>query len=532
MENAMRTVNVLGVAALGLAVGTAAHSAGCIINDPIDCETALVNCPTAGSSSSTGTGGNPACAGEPSDKNVTDLCGVFAQADATGATEDGSKAHPYKSLQKAIDNAGGKRVYACAGAPFGEAVTLASGLEVFGGFDCVKGWAWSQDKRSALDGPADTVALTVQKGAAGAKIENFAITAASPSDLKGGGSSIAVAMDDAAVELVRCDVKASDAANGPDGQTPGGTATKGTDGAMPDPMTMNACINAGSVAGGAAGMTTCDDGTTAGGVGGKGGITTTNNGDGQTGADGQPPDVVKGKGGAGADALNDCADAGKGRNGTAGSAGPGGVSPGLLTLSGITSIDATDGKPGTKAQGGGGGGGARSGVFCAGSSDGNGACGGGGGAGGCGGKGGGGGKAGGSSIAIVSLGTKLTLVQVTLSVGKGGKGGVGSAGQSGGASGLGAVGGAASGTSPSKPGCQGGNGGLGGDGGPGGGGRGGYAIGIAYAKAPAIIPMVKTFTSGMAGSGGLPGTGGTVSGNGATGAAGQCWDFTSNGACQ
>src|SRR5512132_2013000 len=38
-------------------------------------------------SSSTGTGGAPPeCGGEPSEANVTDACGIFVQADATGAT--------------------------------------------------------------------------------------------------------------------------------------------------------------------------------------------------------------------------------------------------------------------------------------------------------------------------------------------------------------------------------------------------------------------------------------------------------------
>jgi hypothetical protein len=533
----MRILGSGAALASALAASLALHAAGCL-DTANDCDlNPILACGLwgdGGISSSSGTGGNPACAGEPSAKNVTDACGVFAQADATGAAEDGSKSHPYKSLQKAIDNAGGKRVYACASAPFGEAVTLAAGLEVYGGFDCTDGWAWSQDRRSALDGPADTVALTVQKGAAGAKVENFAITAASPGDLKGGGSSIAVAVDDAAAELVRCDVKAGDAADGPDGQTPGGTAAKGADAATPDAATMNACVNAATVAGGAPGSTTCDDGQTSGGAGGEGGITGTSNGDGQKGTGGQPTDAVSGLGGAGEAAVQ-CAGGGAGSDGAPGLAGPGGTTPGVLSLSGLTTTEDTGGKPGIRAQGGGGGGGAKSGIFCMAGAmtvDGPGASGGGGGAGGCGGKGGGGGKAGGSSVSIVSLGVQLTLTDVTLAVGKGGKGGNGAIGQAGGGSGQGAPGGASSGLSGSKAGCQGGPGGAGGAGGPGGGGRGGHAIGIAYAKAPAMMPMVKTFTPGTAGSGGLPGTGGTTSGNGATGAAGQCWDFTTSAACQ
>jgi hypothetical protein len=526
----MQRLSVLVFFGLGIAVST--HAAGGCADYANDCRLNNECCPDGTMACfSSGTGGNPACAGEPSDKNVTEDCGVFAQADAAGATEDGTKAHPYKSLQKAIDNAGGKRVYACASAPFGEAVTLASGLEVFGGFDCTNGWAWSRDKRSALDGPADVVALTVEKGAAGAKVENFAITAASPSDLKAGGSSIGVAVDDAAAELVRCDVTASDAADGPDGQTPSGTATKGAD--APTMMVSNACAADNQVFGGIPAMTTCDDGASAGGVGGLGGIATMNS-NGQAGADGTPAGNINH--GAGADMSSDCADATKGKGGIAGGIGSGGsAASDTLSLTGITSTDNTDGKPGTRGQGGGGGGGAMWGTFCTAGAmtvPGNGASGGGGGAGGCGGKGGGGGKAGGSSIAIVSLGTKLVLTEVTLVIGKGGKGGAGTAGQTGGVPGAGAFGGASSGMVPSKAGCQGATGGTGGDGGPGGGGRGGHAIGIAYASAQSAAPVIKTFMPGTPGAGGTAGTGAPMTSTGAQGAAAQCWDFAANTACK
>src|SRR5262249_59103845 len=95
-----------------------------------------------------------------------------------------------------------------------------------------------------------------------------------------GGSSISMAVDDVSAALVRCDLAAGDGADGDDGVTPVGLAMKGADAPAPDPMTMNACINAGSLKGGAAGMTACDDGTTAGGLGGQGGITGMSNGDG------------------------------------------------------------------------------------------------------------------------------------------------------------------------------------------------------------------------------------------------------------
>ena len=469
---------------------------------------------------------SPDCSGDPSKANVIDACGVFVQADAAGATEDGTQAHPYKTLQQALDNAGAKRVYACASAVYEEAVTIAAPVEMYGGFECAKGWGWKADARSALHGPAGAVALTLTKQGDGAKVQGFAITAVNAT-VKG-GSSIAVVVENIAAAFLSCEVTAGDGMAGEDGVTPAGIATKGADAPLPDAMTMNACINPGSLVGGSAGMTTCDDGMTAGGPGGKGGITGMSSGDGATGAGGTPADVITGLGGAG-ESMTKCLVGAAGKDGTDGTGGDAGLSPGALSVKGISDTNMTDGKAGTRGHGGGGGGGAKSGVFCGGV-DGNGASGGGGGAGGCGGKGGGGGKAGGSSLAIVSLGTKLTLTDVTLKTGKGGDGGKGVGGQGGGLVGLGAIGGAPSGTAPSKPGCTGGAGGLGGGGGPGGGGRGGHSLGIAYTSAPTSSPTIKDFMGNMSGLGG-PAASGNLTGNGSPGAAGACWDFTTNAAC-
>lgn len=512
-------------------IAAAVHLAGCVFRTPIDCENALVDCGTGGatSSSTTGTGGTgPECGGDPSEMNVTDACGVFVQADAVGGmeAEDGTQAHPYTSLQKAIDKADSKRVYACGSAPYSEAVTIAAPVEVYGGFECAKGWAWKAEGRSALKGPADAVALTLTKQGEGAKVHGFEITA--PSATKKGGSSIAVAVDDIAAALISCEVTAGDGMAGEDGVTPSGTATKGTDAPPPDALKMNACINGASMAlvGGAPGTLTCEDGVTAGGLGGKGGIS----GDGEAGADGTPADATKGKGGAGEDSMNECADGTKGKSGDGGIVGNAGILPGALSLTGLSDTNVTDGKAGSRGFGGGGGGGAKAGLggLCLGGVDGNGASGGGGGAGGCGGKGGGGGKAGGSSIAIVSLGTKLVLTEVSLATGKGGDGGKGVVGQPGGDFGAGAKGGAGSGGV--NPGCKGGDGGLGGKGGSGGGGRGGHSVGLAYVSGPSKAPALKGFAGSAVGTGGAAGPLNSM-GTGAKGAAGACWDFSKNTAC-
>ena len=532
MKRAYGLLAASGLMAVGCLVYT-----GCVFNtDLTDCAIyPHEGCGTgSGTSSSTttgstsGTGGmSPDCSGDPGTANVIDACGVFVQADAAGAEEEGTQAHPYKSLQKALDNAGSKRVYACSSAPYEEAVTIAAPVEMFGGFECAKGWGWNADAKSTLNGPAGAVALTLTKQGDGSKVQGFAITSAGAT-MKG-GSSVAVTVDDIAAALISCEVTAGDGMAGEDGVTPAGTATNGTDAPLPDAMAMNACINAASVVGGPAGMTTCDDGMTAGGLGGKGGITGMMSGDGAKGADGTSADGANGLGGAG-ESVTKCLVGAPGKDGTDGAVGDAGALPGSLSLKGITDTNMTDGMPGTRGFGGGGGGGAKSGLFCLAATDGNGASGGGGGAGGCGGKGGGGGKAGGSSIAIVSLGTKLKLTGVALKTGKGGDGGKGIAGQGGGDFGAGAKGGAASGTAPSKAGCQGGNGGAGGGGGPGGGGRGGHSLGIAYTSAPTSAPAIKDFLGTLAGSGG-PAASGNMMDNGSPGAAGACWDFATNAAC-
>lgn len=496
-----------------------------------------------------GTGGKdgglpPDCNGDPNDKNIIDDCGVFAQVDAP-AGGDGSKGKPFSTLADAIKAAQstGKHVYACGGAAFNEAVTMKAGIELWGGFDCANGWTWSQSDRSKLRGPADEIALTIEKTAAGAKVEGFAITAASPSDMKGGGSSIAVAVDDVEATLERCDVTAGDAADGIDGQAPSGPAMPGESAPGPNQNFMGACINPGSLAGGMPGSTMCGLVDTGGGVGGTGGIFGGNTEDGQPGQNGNPLPVPNpmsaGIGGVGQTSLGDntkfCKGGKPGAPGDSGTPGNGGTgATDSLSLLGIANADTTSGSPGTPGQGGGGGGGSKAGHFCPGNpnvADGNGASGGGGGAGGCGGKGGEGGKAGGSSIAIMSLGSQLRLAEVTIALGKAGKGGDGSSGQGGGSYGTGSKGGNASGIGLSKEGCKGGDGGPGGGGGSGGGGRGGHAIGIAYRQAPATVPTPQIVQQGVFGKGGMGGSGPPDASNGENGKEGPCWDFTKKAAC-
>ncbi|MGK3968879.1 hypothetical protein WMF38_37245 [Sorangium sp. So ce118] len=312
---------------------------------------------------------------------MIDECAVFASAGAAPGG-DGTKARPYASLGEAIAKAKGKRVLACTGGAFAESVRMEAGVEVIGGFDCGAGWTWSEGARSAIEGPADRIALTLTEVASGAKVRSFAVRAASATEP--GGSSIGVAVADIEAELAQVDVTAGDGVDGAKGETPADAPQAGA----PAGAVSNACD---LVFGGEAGVTTCEDGETRGGRGGPGGSPGMDDGNGQHGENGAPlpepnPDEY-GLGGAGQTGGN-CRQGEPGAPGTTGEPGAPGSAT-TLALTGISGGDGGTGTSGKRGQGGGGGGGAKAGLFCpAGAStvEGAGASGGGGGAGGCGGK--------------------------------------------------------------------------------------------------------------------------------------------------
>jgi hypothetical protein len=503
---------------------------GCGLWDNMDedCELML----TCDHFASGGTGGkppNPPCEADPTKDaaTVSDECAVFVSANAMEGG-DGTKAKPYSSLGEAVAKADGKRVLACGSGAFAESVTIDAGVEVIGGFDCDAGWAWSAEARSAIEGPADQIALTLGEGASGAKVRSFALRAASAT--KAGGSSIAVAVADIEAELAQVEVTAGDGVAGADGKIPSERPYTGASGSTN--TASFACIMDVSVYGGDPGVTICEDGETAGGQGGLGGIPDMDDSNGQPGQAGIPlPDPIPnapGLGGIGQTETGECEQGQPGRDGASDAHGPAGRAT-TLALTGITGGDGAPGITGKKGQGGGGGGGAKAGYFCGNPSSplkGSGASGGGGGAGGCGGKGGGGGQAGGSSIGILSLGTKLVLTEVTVAAGKaghGGKGGLGRPGASGGSGGT-----AGTPKSLGGAGCDGGRGGTGGRGGLGGGGRGGHAVGLAYAAVPNAAVELKDFEEGAAGDGGQLGFGDNA---GAPGVSAACWNFGGNESC-
>jgi hypothetical protein len=193
-----------------------AQLGGCFYDTELTCENARVGCPSGGEGGSGG-GGNPACNADPTQDPaaVIDDCGVFVSTSAAPGG-DGTREKPYAVLQEAIDNAGGKRVYACTSGAFAESVILGAGIEVIGGFDCDAEWTWSAEARSTIEGPAGAVALMLTEAANGAKVQSFAIRAASATVT--GGSSIAVAVADVEAELAQVDVTAGDGIDGDNGR--------------------------------------------------------------------------------------------------------------------------------------------------------------------------------------------------------------------------------------------------------------------------------------------------------------------------
>jgi hypothetical protein len=502
-ETVMRCVQ--GIVGLSLfACFCGAHALGCVFTldpDHLDCDLyAHAGC-GAGSSASSG-GTPPGCVPNENDEPVDDTCGVFVSSSmGDDAGGEGTKEAPYQTLATALSKAGNKPVYAC-GEPFKEAVTLSTGVALYGALDCMNGWAYDASKKTALTAEPDAIPLTVTSSANGAEAHDFAITAADA--MKDGGSSIGMSVDGAtAVGLTRCDLVAGNGKAGEKGNTPmdpvgptdpNNPGIKGNDG-------QKACTDMVQQFGGAPKENMLCPSASGGPVGGAGGIGfVTSGGDGSSGV---PPVAGKGAGGKGetfvgwdcsADGINGGAAVGaNGAQGMAGDGIKGDAALGTIDSKGYTGMSGKSGGNGSPGQGGGGGGGAKGKSMCAGAS------GGGGGAGGCGGHGGLGGSPGGASIGIISLGAMLALDTVSMKVSSGGAGGDGGDGQIGGVGGKGGAGGIGNGTLAA---CDGGNGGQGGFGGKGGGGRGGHAIGIAYTGMSMPDTKGVTFTKGTPGAGG------------------------------
>ncbi|WP_437931751.1 hypothetical protein WMF37_21675 [Sorangium sp. So ce291] len=438
------------------------------------------------------------------------MCGVFVSEHGDDESP-GTKGEPVKTLQRAIRLAAGgergdgkglpRRVYACGGA-FKEAITLPSGVDIWGARLCAGGdWSYVGPNQLTTIAPPAGIPLRVTQGEQTSTIFGVRVVAADASANDGKSSIAMILSQGAKANVVSSEVIAGNGKDGEPGEdafserAPDGVV--GNDGA--DACTAEAAAGARPV------VTVCDDGIeSTGGYGGDGGVEA-----GGGGTSGLPEPVgnpdERGLGGSGAVGM-DCNDGENGANGADEGRAAGAVGDGLLGIDGWVGVRGVDGKRGGVGQGGGGGGGGKGrGPMnaCPTGRPQGGAAGGSGGSGGCGGKGGEGGSYGGASIGIVALqGSDLTVDASTVLGAKGGNGGVGGTGQWGGLGAGGGLGGNKLLTGTSR-GCAGGDGGNGGRGGDAGGGLGGHSLGIGSVGASVAIMQNATVLPGQAGEGGL-----------------------------
>ena len=267
-----------------------------------------------------------ACKGDPRKDSalLKDDCAVFVQADASSAGEgEGTLEAPLKSLQVAITaaTAGSTRkwVIACASGEFKETVLIGKNpVSIYGGFDCSDPmkWVWSEEKKTALTGPANAVTLTIAASTATelVDIQSFAITAAASAVEKKGGSSIAVIVDGRATSLTSCTITAGDASDGQDGASgPMDPPAQPMKTAKNDGLNACSALGENKASGGATFANDCGNGANS--IGGSGGAADRYSGDtGQQGTS-KPPTAQTAAAGLG--------DVACGSGGTGGIGGPG-----------------------------------------------------------------------------------------------------------------------------------------------------------------------------------------------------------------
>lgn len=441
----------------------------------------------------------PTC--DPAAGGIHGSCpGVFVSSSFGSDDNPGTRVQPVRTIGKAMALAqvGARRVYACAEV-FTEPVTIATGVELWGGLDCSRGWAYVGEGRKTTIAPEPgAIPLRFLPGAGLAIAADIHAEAASA--VQPGGSSIAALVSaGAVVDIMRSELVAGHGAAGAPGTSGGELPAPAGD---PGSAGGVAC-SASTVQGGQGALNTCRGVDSRGGLGGNG--STMQGGSGSSGS----PEPVPNSGGTGLGGLGQtvstpCQLGAPGAWGESGDHGKGASGPGRLTEQGWEGVSGQDGADGLPGQGGGGGGGSRGGSMFCGASLG-GASGGGGGAGGCGGLGGKGGGYGGGSIGVLTLSGEVTIRSTSITTSRGGDGGMGGQGQERGAPGPGGLGGLAVNNAPA--GCDGGDGGWGGRGGDGGGGLGGPSIGVLYpfGLAPALDDnLIRTDTAGKGGLGANP----------------------------
>ncbi len=491
-----------------LALGSVALLSGCFTASEDCARTLTCNVVDPGSGSAGGAGGaggapdvGPQCIDDPQAALVVDDCGIFVSSSLGDDKNPGTRDAPVHTIAHALELAGEAkpRVYACAEL-FQEAVVMPSGLALFGGFACDKGWAYVGALEQTRIKPLESaIALTFLSGKHGLSLVTDVRAEGPTASVPGASSIAALARVGSEVELRRCTLVANHGAAGRPGE-PADEHNMPADAGTPGKMGADACT-ADMVSGGAQVKTSCGGITSIGAQGGIGGPNS-----GTAGADGQPSPAPNpqghGVGGTGDGAGLMCTVGEAGADGVNGKDALGAHGPGHISENGYTADAAADGEDGLPGQGGGGGGGRSGGALFCGVGPKGGAAGGSGGSGGCGGKGGRGGGAGGSSIALVSLTPHMTLLHCRLMAADAGDGGNGGVNQIGGAPGIAGEGGMGKNGAPF--GCAGGQGGKGGNGGNGGGGLGGSSIAFAFTGELPELKLLE-LVAGKQGKGGYGG---------------------------
>lgn len=437
---------------------------------------------SAGEGGAAGTGGGGCdTTKSPTEESclVADDYAVFVAPNGNDADNDGSRAAPLASLTKAIEVADGAKLVLVCDATYNEHVVVAAGVHVYGGFKCTD---WSAENAKPLFKPATAgPALKIDGVDDEVVIEGVSFEVG---DAVAAGETALTAIVNQSPKITLRNVLLK-----------AGKGKSGVNGTLsqfdfPDASTLNGNAENSPDKGGEK-MCTCQTGkATIGGVGGTPSST------GQAGAKGGPSHGSSG-GEGGDPAAGDCGNGSSGKKGANAPSAPpanGASTLGIAAATGWQPASGIDGATGAPGQGGGGG--ASFNIV---------GHGGGGGCGGCGGNGGTAGKGGGGSIALLALGSPVTIENSSLVTADAGNAGNGASGQPG----QGEFGGGG-GTVSTANSCAGGAGGKGGDGGAGGGGAGGISVGIVWsgAKAPTVSAdtTITNGKAGLKGIGGVPGT--------------------------
>lgn len=439
---------------------------------------------------------------------LVEQCVYASPSVGSDSTGDGTRANPVASIAQAIDTAktNGVPAVCLSGEAFSEAVTVVSGISIYGGFD--KDDPNFRFRRSNAVETTVTAPGTVffaPKIDADTHIEGITIIATTPSGA--GESTYGVRLGGGVGTLY---VRYNDIQAGP-----GRDGAKGADGAAHVSPTAADGIQgtagcktntSGSCGIGAAAVSSC---TVPGGAGGNGGWKNENGADGKVGGNSGGTAGLKGiataacyskssDGGTGGDAIGD---------GSQGTPGNGGANLGSIASFAYKPSNGVSGSVGLNGKGGGGGGGGGGGSrTVAGFEVCDADIGGGGSSGGCGGLGGalgGGGGGGGGSFGVFASGGKVTVQQNEITTSAGGNGGDGGTGASGQQGGSGKPG--SSNSDDSGGGGASGKGTKGGAGGPGGGGGGGPSA--CLARSPGVtFTFSGSCTTGTPGDKGVGGT--------------------------